>query len=120
MYGFVFLMIRRTPRATPTDTLLPYTTLFRSTAANACPSASTTRDQNSASCQPLASACRASSRPPNCGTLNRPKQRSGKPVAEFVSRSEEHTSELQSLMSISYAVFCLQKKKKNTLTPNHY
>src|SRR3546814_15332575 len=83
-----FLMIRRPPRSTRTDTLFPYTTLFRS---------------------------------PRC-LCSREAQRSRFAVAELGRlrsrhsaerrrRSEEHTSELQSLMRISYAVFCL---KKNT------
>src|SRR3546814_16627743 len=77
---FFFLMIRRPPRSTRTDTLFPYTTLFRSPAAifgwrRNCFTAA----RLSISCSPC--------------------------------RSEEHTSELQSLMRISYAVFCLKKKK---------
>src|SRR3546814_1124916 len=82
-------MIRRPPRSTRTDTLFPYTTLFRSRATawpRACgPRAST-----------LPSTSRRSSPPARSGSIAR--------------RSEEHTSELQSLMRISYAVFCLKKK----------
>src|SRR3546814_20712812 len=74
-----FLMIRRPPRSTRTDTLFPYTTLFRSVRSAA------TR------CAAHRGALPWASRPP--------------------WRSEEHTSELQSLMRISYAVFCLKKKK---------
>src|SRR3546814_10789730 len=87
---FFFLMIRRPPRSTRTDTLFPYTTLFRS---------------------PLLR------RSPN----NRPRQCRRRiciaPKAQrkrCVLRSEEHTSELQSLMRTSYAVFCLKKKKHKT------
>src|SRR3546814_3987993 len=91
-------MIRRPPRSTRTDTLFPYTTLFRS-------------------CRPAARGGRtAPDRPPDrdlhahdrgrIRRLGRPRAR--RPVA---GRSEEHTSELQSLMRISYAVFCLKKKK---------
>src|SRR3546814_2748236 len=80
-------MIRRPPRSTRTDTLFPYTTLFRSSASKA----ESARDATLA-----ASLARRSARPR--------KGRSG--------RSEEHTSELQSLMRISYAVFCLKKKSK--------
>src|SRR3546814_11050196 len=83
---FFFLMIRRPPRSTRTDTLFPYTTLFRSQP----PSVRRMRS--------FAAACRASR------ALH----------AAAKERSEEHTSELQSLMRISYAVFCLKKKKKNT------
>src|SRR3546814_3018873 len=98
---FVFLMIRRPPRSTRTDTLFPYTTLFRSSvllidvyADIVCPW------------------CFIGSR-----RLNAAVQSTGR--AEDVSihhrRSEEHTSELQSLMRISYAVFCLKKKKQSQL-----
>src|SRR3546814_8782064 len=84
---FFFLRIRRPPRSTRTDTLFPYTTLFRS---------------------PRRPARRSRSRTPPCG---RPPPTAGRP-AEPATRSEEHTSELQSLMRISYAVFCLKNKKK--------
>src|SRR3546814_8414099 len=89
-------MIRRPPRSTRTDTLFPYTTLFRSAAVI---TALSRKKQGSAGApnQIAVSEGRASSR------------RSPSPTR---LRSEEHTSELQSLMRISYAVFCL--KKKNT------
>src|SRR3546814_6466003 len=89
-------MIRRPPRSTRTDTLFPYTTLFRSTAI--------WRSRNSGS----ASGC-PRNHPPRRSTRFTAQRRRflGQP-----ERSEEHTSELQSLMRISYAVFCL--KKKNT------
>src|SRR3546814_4011501 len=93
-------MIRRPPRSTRTDTLFPYTTLFRST-FTASP-----RNQNSA-----ASRC--------CLPVRRSNATARRlPVANSCRRSEEHTSELQSLMRISYAVFCLKKKTqiKNNLT----
>src|SRR3546814_3028025 len=70
-------MIRRPPRSTRTDTLFPYTTLFRS----AAPPPRSSRAKNSRG-----------------------------NTAWTLGRSEEHTSELQSLMRISYAVFCLKKK----------
>src|SRR3546814_5278671 len=92
-------MIRRPPRSTRTDTLFPYTTLFRSGSEPARDSAvSVTRDVN------VPPPSRAGSLPPLITTSRR----------FFIHhrRSEEHTSELQSLMRISYAVFCL--KKKNT------
>src|SRR3546814_8570181 len=94
---FFFLMIRRPPRSTRTDTLFPYTTLFRSHVVTALGS-----------------------------IFNEP--RTYVVPAGIVSvivtsvalaeppRSEEHTSELQSLMRISYAVFCLKKKKKNNIS----
>src|SRR3546814_8639484 len=87
-------MIRRPPRSTRTDTLFPYTTLFRSAAAGrADPQAGT-----GAAAAVLRGQCAAFHRRGCAG-------RAGE-------RSEEHTSELQSLMRISYAVFCLKKKKK--------
>src|SRR3546814_9311276 len=97
-----FLMIRRPPRSTRTDTLFPYTTLFRSWAdwrikVDLCPFA---RVDAQAALQ-----C-----PTHCDDQNpEPLQLQIEPR----ERSEEHTSELQSLMRISYAVFCL-KKKTNT------
>src|SRR3546814_10965959 len=88
--SFFFLMIRRPPRSTRTDTLFPYTTLFRS--------------------------LRAIFRVVVPAFVDRLMQRLGRVGARtfFVRlsfRSEEHTSELQSLMRISYAVFCLKKTK---------
>src|SRR3546814_10114173 len=85
-------MIRRPPRSTRTDTLFPYTTLFRSN--------STMR---------LAGAYHAAHRR-HQHAIDPPRERRGHRRAG--DRSEEHTSELQSLMRISYAVFCLKKKKK--------
>src|SRR3546814_4740135 len=94
-------MIRRPPRSTRTDTLFPYTTLFRSAGGG---------DARTAARQ--------------SGLID---ATGGKGVERFdvivvgggpagatlATRSEEHTSELQSLMRISYAVFCLKKKKHN-------
>src|SRR3546814_18250399 len=89
-----FLMIRRPPRSTRTDTLFPYTTLFRS----------------GAGCRPGRSVYAEAlpCRKPRTAWLTK---RGILPVSS--GRSEEHTSELQSLMRISYAVFCLKKKKRN-------
>src|SRR3546814_6558791 len=90
-------MIRRPPRSTRTDTLFPYTTLFRSSApwpGNSIAHANIFPD---ASAPPPASA-----------------------RATISCRSEEHTSELQSLMRISYAVFCLKKKIQKTTNTKHY
>src|SRR3546814_2021440 len=86
-YSLLFLMIRRPPRSTRTDTLFPYTTLFRSPTSGSIQSSAPPRSERVA---PLLVWHHA---------------------ATF-RRSEEHTSELQSLMRISYAVFCLKKKKK--------
>src|SRR3546814_11332215 len=90
---FFFLMIRRPPRSTRTDTLFPYTTLFRSVAAPAAGDADLLRRPGGLLQQQHA--------PPAPASLDCSHE-----------RSEEHTSELQSLMRISYAVFCLKKKKK--------
>src|SRR3546814_4775222 len=97
MFFFFFLMIRRPPRSTRTDTLFPYTTLFRSSARSTTGSTSTSRAARS----PPSWAHPAPARPRCCASS-----------AGSGDRSEEHTSELQSLMRISYAVFCLKKKKK--------
>src|SRR3546814_9256858 len=99
-------MIRRPPRSTRTDTLFPYTTLFRSVAGPAAPVA---WDSGAAAGRASAAAL-ASSRSGSSTSRKRPQ------ITK--ERSEEHTSELQSLMRISYAVFCL-KKKKNNKNNNH-
>src|SRR3546814_8367734 len=111
---FFFLMIRRPPRAPRTDTLFPYTTLFRSPRSGADPPWCS-RDHSLV--EPRAHALRGSAqwagrsgRSWRRGLFHAQGQGHGARL-----RSEEHTSELQSLMRISYAVFCLKKKKKNTL-----
>src|SRR3546814_10974551 len=98
---FVFLMIRRPPRSTRTDTLFPYTTLFRSFPGFG-------QQQRRDACHPddqrdidIEKMLDPLTLEPQRDHLDR--------AAE--DRSEEHTSELQSLMRISYAVFCLKKKK---------
>src|SRR3546814_5299090 len=98
-------MIRRPPRSTRTDTLFPYTTLFRSIVyANK-------GDQARAA---LASAERYSLEGGQAGLALRNAEMAMQGLPQgSPDRSEEHTSELQSLMRISYAVFCLKKKKKN-------
>src|SRR3546814_5570264 len=88
---FFFLMIRRPPRSTRTDTLFPYTTLFRSRPAGS----RRRRDVRGRGGRQASDAIRSSTA-----------------LKTTAPRSEEHTSELQSLMRISYAVFCLKKKKK--------
>src|SRR3546814_6123070 len=96
-------MFRRPPRSTRTDTLFPYTTLFRSRA----PSRRLTPGGFHGRPQPTA---------PRRDTTPAPKTFPKEPLpcrSKPSPRSEEHTSELQSLMRISYAVFCLKKKKKN-------
>src|SRR3546814_2503896 len=93
---FFFLMIRRPPRSTRTDTLLPYPTLFRSqdySLANLAVTAALAVVLFDGGLRMRIQSFRTGLRP-----------------ALVLSRSEEHTSELQSLMRISYAVFCLKKK----------
>src|SRR3546814_1533069 len=99
-----FLMRRRPPRSTRTDTLFPYTTLFRSWR-----------------CRPTSGgssiACLEGRQHDTVRHLQAQRQCACRPGTPAAPRSEEHTSELQSLMRISYAVFCLKKKnakKSNT------
>src|SRR3546814_3130141 len=95
-------MIRRPPRSTRTDTLFPYTTLFRSVRpARGNPHCSYTAALATLSTPRISRIVRK--RPP-------PSENPRSRVAPPTVRSEEHTSELQSLMRISYAVFCLKKK----------
>src|SRR3546814_2921843 len=90
-------MIRRPPRSTRTDTLFPYTTLFRS---RNCTSPRSLPNMAARCLIPRSSHAASASRRSSV-------------------RSEEHTSELQSLMRISYAVFCLKKKKKKYAEAEH-
>src|SRR3546814_1024756 len=98
-------MIRRPPRSTRTDTLFPYTTLFRS------PPSDKVKKNCSFDAPPPTRRTRDTTAP----------GRSFAKKLERIStiRSEEHTSELQSLMRISYAVFCLKKKNKENKTYIH-
>src|SRR3546814_8395830 len=105
-------MIRRPPRSTRTDTLFPYTTLFRSLEVEL----GITRPD------PLADIVAVL----RLGHAHGPVVRFGQ-IIDVVfhvdrgkGRSEEHTSELQSLMRISYAVFCLKKKNKHNTTMKKY
>src|SRR3546814_9490814 len=91
-------MIRRPPRSTRTDTLFPYTTLFRSHVEHGA----------------VLARARGHDHPDDA--LYRGGRGNGGPGGRDHRRSEEHTSELQSLMRISYAVFCLKKKKKTNTT----
>src|SRR3546814_2641253 len=96
-------MIRRPPRSTRTDTLFPYTTLFRSGTDDGGDGVRRCRHRTP---------CSRDARPA--------RRRDARPYRAHPAvvsdpdgnRSEEHTSELQSLMRISYAVFCLKKKTK--------
>src|SRR3546814_2407194 len=106
-------MIRRPPRSTRTDTLFPYTTLFRSHVDIAA----------------VMGERQAEAFEPGDARLRRDVGRAAAIVGlaafadphhgEIERRSEEHTSELQSLMRISYAVFCLKKKTKHTYAYEH-
>src|SRR3546814_9902277 len=100
-YSFFFLMIRRPPRSTRTDTLFPYTTLFRSAVHHDTDDEIWIRIFKKASGKPTINAVEAIDVVLCWG---------------WIDRSEEHTSELQSLMRISYAVFCLKKKKHKKIT----
>src|SRR3546814_8193550 len=110
-------MIRRPPRSTRTDTLLPYTTLFRSLPPSFLSSSPATvrsprtwavKEKSGRLMRPAGAAedtaCRALTA-------------RGHGLQSRARRSEEHTSELQSLMRISYAVFCLKIKKPYTGPP---
>src|SRR3546814_7971126 len=102
-------MIRRPPRSTRTDTLFPYTTLFRSIVGAHAEQVGGAHGDAQARCQ-------------REGDFEIGDPASA--IAEIlrrifrsqITRSEEHTSELQSLMRISYAVFCLKKKKNYDIT----
>src|SRR3546814_1289837 len=115
---FFLLLIRLRPRSTRTDTLFPYTTLFRSAlpsrpallssqlASRASPNGAGTEKRPAARTSTYISAQLASA-PPSASVT----------PAWVKPRSEEHTSELQSLMRNSYAVFCLKKKKQQPYPP---
>src|SRR3546814_3084483 len=103
LLAFFFLMIRRPPRSTRTDTLFPYTTLFRSGSSFRFRQAGADLDR-------VATALAASY--VLVGVIES-WNRTVAVTLELIDRSEEHTSELQSLMRISYAVFCLKKKKQH-------
>src|SRR3546814_14603639 len=112
---FFFLMIRRPPRSTRTDTLFPYTTLFRS--ENHPRATARGRDRRTGGPRRRTYLRRGGGiarprRRPHRRRAGRPVPCSGRAVGRRIDilRSEEHTSELQSLMRISYAVFCLKKK----------
>src|SRR3546814_15329594 len=108
---FFFLMLRRPPRSTPTDTLFPYTTLFRSFGGEL-------RLQRLGFERRLAPrdrpgrrfAQRVDARPLDLPLFRAHAAQRLEQRRHAARRSEEHTSELQSLMRISYAVFCLKKK----------
>src|SRR3546814_9579324 len=105
-------MIRRPPRSTRTDTLFPYTTLFRSTDFAKVAGSLRSASAKSSRRKPLVSEC--SLRPKEYPRIQIKCRKfwNAENPSILRKRSEEHTSELQSLMRISYAVFCLKKKTK--------
>src|SRR3546814_4784725 len=104
LYFIFFLMIRRPPRSTRTDTLFPYTTLFRSVARVSNATQISVLNIHSIVAKPQ---------------FNSGNGAPGSGPSRSARRSEEHTSELQSLMRTSYAVFCLKKKKYTTNKMEH-
>src|SRR3546814_10883842 len=99
-------MIRRPPRSTRTDTLFPYTTLFRSEPV---------KDTFLMTSEAIKCRDTASGTPKT--RFSTPGGRPASTKQATIMRSEEHTSELQSLMRTSYAVFCSKKKPKNASLP---
>src|SRR3546814_10129081 len=97
-------MILRPPRSTRTDTLFPYTTLFRSLPLSVVIAEGDIRSVRVGHADIARRRAQI--------TLGAYQHNRGKMACHHGGRSEEHTSELQSLMRISYAVFCLKKKKK--------
>src|SRR3546814_2698582 len=126
---FFCLMIRRPPRSTRTDTLFPYTTLFRSPAVPLRRPGGGRRRRLSLGIGLLGllTACwvRRTRRTKQTPTTGNKKGRPWPPFSfrcwrpQSLARSEEHTSELQSLMRTSYAVFCLKKNKSNIPQLHH-
>src|SRR3546814_10746568 len=116
-------MIRRPPRSTRTDTLFPYTTLFRSRLRADDRLPGPARGRRHVRLRPRALQLQPRVAHALFGHERlRPLHRPLAVVPRVLGRSEEHTSELQSLMRISYAVFCLKKKihtKTHDSTINH-
>src|SRR3546814_4506350 len=119
-FSIFFVMIRRPPRSTLTDTLFPYTTLFRSLDDGHDGPAFVDLDVDPA----VADAADGADVGQETHGFAVDEQLAGdqphrEAACALEERSEEHTSELQSLMRISYAVFCLKKKKHNTTYHTH-
>src|SRR3546814_1537097 len=122
-------MIRRPPRSTRTDTLFPYTTLFRSVDMRVMARLAGGLEDMSLSAAVRDTSTMIESAPARTvAPRRRPEIRPTSPKIEPCSmgtstpgatRSEEHTSELQSLMRISYAVFCLKKKNRHNRHNQH-
>src|SRR3546814_9057743 len=116
-------MIRQPPRSTLTDTLFPYTALFRSSGARHpyvrfCTMTAPRRASGSGRATVAETRGQADYHHPPTGASPQPAGSARAAPRAGAPRSEEHTSELQSLMRISYAVFCL-KKKTNTYKNTH-
>src|SRR3546814_5821359 len=107
-------MIRRPPRDTRPDTLFPYTTLFRSPLAD--PGHRTGRQPGPDAASALGKIVGEHGGLEGAPPLVRAPPATGHDLVTPRERSEEHTSELQSLMRISYAVFCLKKKKNHKMS----
>src|SRR3546814_3806389 len=116
---FFFLMLRRPPRSTRTDTLFPYTTLFRSVVdqQRVLPDLGHRGDAGTGLGVEHDAAGALSPEADRLTVTQRDEHLLAHRLGGDALRSEEHTSELQSLMRISYAVFCL---KKTTATSTHY
>src|SRR3546814_9605346 len=127
LFFFFCLMIRRPPKSTRTDTLFPYTTLFRSTAPQEHDVLAgrvgwigrrDSQVQQGAWRGDLIALAEGVEKFAKCGDvvgdviMSEESRANTLDRADGIERSEEHTSELQSLMRISYAVLCLKKKKK--------
>src|SRR3546814_3818316 len=114
-------MIRRPPRSTRTDTLFPYTTLFRSIElARRCDAdhhqkSRPRRFRGVGQCRSRPHRIELGASALQCDAQPAAYDRRGGAARDRLLRSEEHTSELQSLMRISYAVFCLKKKTNKQL-----
>src|SRR3546814_5896408 len=113
---FFFLRLRRPPRSTRTDTPLPYTTLFRSADVEEDDIEVRRNERDPAGARREREIARGVLRRARKGPGHRAERHrhADRPDQQQRLRSEEHTSELQSLMRISYAVFCLKKKNDKT------
>src|SRR3546814_10413342 len=107
MFKMFFLIIRRPPRSTRTDTLFPYTTLFRSLLRRV--------EEGRKGAADVAKAHRLAVGERHDDAIGADR---GRRITDRADRSEEHTSELQSLMRNSYAVFCLKKKQYTQFIPH--
>src|SRR3546814_2876644 len=110
-------MIRRPPRSTRTDTLFPYTTLFRSGKTAVISGSGNVATHAAEKIVQLGGKVLTLS--DSGGFTHDPDGITQEKIDWVKARSEEHTSELQSLMRISYAVFCLKKKKKQNTIHHH-